>query len=90
MIERLLALWKTQPTIIINLLKAAVVLGAAFGFSLSADQVAGLAGVVIAVGAALNWTQVTPNASVRARVRAETGSRGRHPTSKAVAHKRTR
>lgn len=52
--------FSSEPTIWLGLLRAVIVCAAAFGFSLSAEQVAGVYLVAEAVISVLNRSQVTP------------------------------
>lgn len=57
-------IWAREPTLLVSLLKALLVVAAAFGLKLTDDQrnaLLALAGVIVALGVALR-TQVSPTA----------------------------
>jgi hypothetical protein len=60
--------WKTEPVLIVAVLQAALALGVAFGLHLTAEQVGGVVGAVMALFVRQQVTPATASTPVDAKV----------------------
>ena len=53
-------MWNREPVAVVALIEAVVILAVAFGVDLSAEQMAAIMAVVVAFGAVVQRSQVSP------------------------------